>query len=107
MVFIKPIDVRKKMKEEGLPGPLIAVGLRRWALTQSDVQKVVLGYIGDRYSIAVLFEKPDMERFRRMYEDLEGVVSNFGDVFAVLYPLGPNQSNSLLLNTCGDYVIYP
>jgi hypothetical protein len=102
-----PVDLLDQTRHDGLSLPAIAVALRRWALQQKDVERVAVGYVGAHYSIAVLFTGLRLERISNLYAELNGTLSKFGECTFLLYPLGPAQRNSLLLNSADCYVVYP
>lgn len=103
----KAHDLQQQMHQDALSLPAISVGLRRWALQQEDVEKVAIGYIGANYSIAILFDKLEPERMSHLYIELEHIWSKFGEFTPLLYPLGPTQRESILLNSVGCRIVYP
>jgi hypothetical protein len=104
--FSAPTDLLEQTRQDGLSLPAIAVALRRWALQQEDVEKISVGYGGKRYSIAVLFAELQIGRISSLYGELGHVLSKFGECTSLLYPLGPAQQDSLLLNSADCYVVY-
>jgi hypothetical protein len=102
-----PNDLLEQTRRDELSLPAISVVLRRWALQQEDVETVAVGYVGARYSIAILFTELQVERIASLYTELDHVFGKFGDCVPLLYPLGPTQRDSLLLNSADCYVVYP
>lgn len=102
-----PNDLLQQTQGDELSLPAISTALRRWALQQEDVEKVAIGYIGRQYSVAVLLDNLQLERISRLYSELEHVWQKFGEYTPLLYPLGPAQRDSLLLNSADCYVVYP
>jgi len=102
-----PNDLLEQTRRDELSLPAISVVLRRWALQQEDVEKVAVGYVGARYSIAILFRELQFERIASLYTELDHVFGRFGEYVPLLYPLGPTQRDSLLLNSADCYVVYP
>ena len=100
-------DLLQQTRGDDLSLPAISTALRRWALQQDDVEKVAVGYIGTQYSIAVLLDNLQLERISSLYSELEHVWRKFGEYTPLLYPLGPAQRDSLLLNSADCYVVYP
>lgn len=104
-----PTDLLEQTRHDGLSLPAIAVALRRWALQQEDVKKVAIGHVGAQYSVAILFSDLQLERISGLYTETEltRALSKFGEYTSLLYPLGPAQEDSLLLNSADFYVVYP
>jgi hypothetical protein len=102
-----PPDLLEQTYRDGLSLPAISVALRRWALQQEDVAKVAVGYIGAQYSVAILFSEFQVGRISGLYTELDHILSKFGKSTVLLYPLGPMQRDSLMLNSIDCYVLYP
>jgi len=100
-------SLQQQMHHDVLSLPAISTALRRWALQQEDVEKVAIGYIGAAYSVAILLSKLELERISRLYVELEHVRSKFGEFAPLLYPLGPAQRDSFLLNSADCRIVYP
>jgi hypothetical protein len=102
-----PTGLLEQTRCDGLSLPAISVALRRWALQQEDVDKVAVGLVGTQYSIAVLFTRLQPERVFGLYPELAHILSRFGGCIVLLYPLGPTQQDSQLLNGPDCYAVYP
>ena len=100
-------DLNNQTRNDALSLPAISTALRRWALQQDDVEKVAVGYIGKQYTIAVLLHGLKLERISHLYSELQHIWQKFGEYTPVLYPLGPAQRHSLLLNSADCYIVYP
>jgi hypothetical protein len=102
-----PTNLLEQTRRDMLSLPAISVALRRWALQQEDVEKVAVGYIGAQYSVAILFTEPQPGRISSLYTELDHILGKFGESTVLVYPLGPTQQDSLLLNSVDCYVVYP
>jgi hypothetical protein len=100
-------DLNHQTRNDALSLPVISTALRRWALQQDDVEKVAFGYIGKQYIVAVLLHRLQLERIAYLYSELQHIWQKFGEYTPVLYPLGPAQRNSLMLNSADCYIVYP
>jgi len=100
-------DLFQQTRGDELSLPAISTALRRWASQQDDVEKVAVGYIGKQYTVAILLERLQLERVSLLYAELEHIWWKFDEHTPLLYPLGPAQRNSLMLNSADCYVVYP
>jgi hypothetical protein len=101
--------VTDQMQEDGISWPRVSVHLRKWALREPDIQRVTLGYIGgsySQYSLAVLLNSISSEGIRKVIEQVTNISRLFNEHRVLAYPLGPNQSNSILLNSAGYHKVY-
>lgn len=101
-----PKKVTDQMQEDGILWPRVSVILRKWALHEPDVQRVTLGYIGKNYSIAVLLDSFSNRGIERVMEQVNNVSRLFNNSLVIAYPLGPGQSDSLLLNSAECHDVY-
>jgi hypothetical protein len=102
-----PNCLLEQTRRDALSLPAISVALRRWALQQQDVKQIAVGYGGTQYSVAILLTELQFERFSTLYTELDHVLGKFGESIVLLYPLGPTQQESLLLNSADCYTVYP
>jgi len=102
-----PADLLEQTRRDGLSLPAISVALRRWAMRQEDVKKVAVGYVGAQYSIAILLSEFQAGRISSLYMELDHILSKFGESTVLLYPLGPTQQDSLMLNSVDCHPVYP
>jgi len=94
------------MQEDGISWPRVSVRLRRWALSEPDVQRVTLGYNGRDYSIAVLLDSISSEGIRKVMGQVDNVRELFNENLVFAYPLGPNQAEALVLNSIDTHEVY-
>lgn len=99
-------DVRDQMREDRISLPQVSTYLRRWAHSKINVQRIVLRYSGNAYSLAVLLDPLSLEGIRDTREHLMHVRDLCGGKSVFVVPLGPEQSNSTLLTSVGGYKIY-
>lgn len=101
-------SVREQMKEDGLSYPRIATILRRLALQEASVQRIVLYHTGVRYSVAVLLNEPlSVEMIRSMNGSLmrfaqEELSGHEFDPYAV----GPDHADAPMFSRFGAEKIF-
>ena len=99
-------NIVDQMREDGISVPQVSTYLRRWAIQEQDVQRIVLGYSGDAYPIAVLLDPLSLEGMRNTHEHLMHVRDLFEGKRILICPLGLEQSNSTLFKSVGNYQVY-
>lgn len=98
----EPHSVLDQMWMDDISLPPIAEFIRDWQSRTPDVRRVTIGYaLG--YYIAFLADALEMENIQRHFRELYSARELFRGYPLTLYPLGPNQSGSVLLNSIEVY----
>lgn len=99
----EPHSVLDQMWMDDISLPPITEFLREWKSRNPNVCRITLGYSRDQYFIAFSLGSLSIRSVREHIRKLNDARKLFKDFTFIVYPLGPQQSGSLLLNSIEVY----
>lgn len=102
----KCIDLRVQMEKDGLSLDDITKKLQRCAQSQSVVEKVVINYTGQKYSLVVLLRSLSDTPISEIHRCFNKSCQGSGEHRPIINVLGPNQKDCLALSYKDSYLAY-
>jgi len=101
-----PVDLRTRMAMDGLSFGSVVKTLRAWVRAWSeDVEKVVIGHTGEKYTLGILLLCLTEQRVREIYELASQFCKPFHPHRPFVFVLGPQQRDSFLLSESDSYIV--
>jgi hypothetical protein len=99
------ITLKEQIVQDGFSMAALATAIRRWALTEPDVERVTLGHTGARYVLAVLLDKAEPSRVADVESRLGSIRERFGERALSTYVFGPEYRESAMFEGSDRYVV--